>query len=261
MQHMLQGKNLALITTRLNRQVSLGYFFVSKRITDLHLLDNARDSLLFSPLYLYSTEKTDLFASPAQNTPRKPNFSEHFIHALETSLKLQFIPEGHGDFNQTISALNVFHYMYAVFHSPTYRQRYAEFLKIDFPRLPLTGNNILFKQLADLGEQLVNIHLMETDLENDCSFPLKGDNLIKKLVYKNEKVYINKIQYFDNVKPKIWEFHIGGYQVCEKWLKDRKDRTLSFEDCSQYLYILAAIEKTQEVMEKIDETIGEFPLI
>jgi Type ISP C-terminal specificity domain len=137
---------------------------------------------------------------------------------------------------------------------------YAEFLKIDFPHLPLTSDKTLFKQLANLGEQLVNIHLMKADLENDCSFPIKGDNLVKKVVYQDAKVYINPTQYFDNIRPEIWEFHIGGYQVCEKWLKDRKGRTLSFEDCSQYLYILAAIEKTQEVMEKIDE-ITEFPII
>ena len=150
--------------------------------------------------------------------------------------------------------------MYAIFHSPTYRQRYAEFLKMDFPRLPLTSDKRLFKRLAELGGQLVQIHLLEAEIENECSFPVQGSNLVEKLAYKDEKVYINKTQYFDHVTPDIWEFHIGGYQVCEKWLKDRKGRVLSFEECSRYLYILAAVEKTREVMERIDEEIGELPI-
>jgi len=150
--------------------------------------------------------------------------------------------------------------MYAIFHSPTYRQRYAEFLKMDFPRLPLTSDRMLFKQLAELGGQLVKIHLMEAEIENDSSFPIQGSNLVEKLMYKEEKVYINQTQYFDHVTPDLWEFHIGGYQVCEKWLKDRKGRVLSFEECSRYLYILAALEKTRELMERIDEVIGEFPI-
>jgi predicted helicase len=150
--------------------------------------------------------------------------------------------------------------MYAVFHSPTYRQRYAEFLKIDFPRLPKTRDKTLFQQLANLGKQLVTIHLMEADIDTDSGYPIEGDNLVTKITYKNDKVYINKTQYFDNVRDKVWQFHIGGYQVCHKWLKDRKGQELSYDDCNHYLYILAALEQTIELMAKIDETIPEFPL-
>ncbi len=260
MQHLLQGKNLGLITVR---QVAEGIFshsLVSNLISDLRTtLSNKGGSYIF-PLYLYPIEKTGLFTSSRPNTTRKPNFAEDFIKDLETRLDLQLIPEGQGDFEKTISALDVFNYLYAIFHSPTYRQRYAEFLKMDFPRLPLTSNKELFKQLAELGGQLVQIHLMEAEIENDSSFPIQGNNLVEKLAYKEEKVYINKTQYFDHVTPDLWEFHIGGYQVCEKWLKDRKGRVLSFEECSRYLYILAAIEKTQVLMKRIEETIPEFPI-
>jgi predicted helicase len=219
-----------------------------------------------APLYLYPSEKDHFVNGNGSGNghhkelSRKPNFSPEFITELESKLKLQFISENKGDFNQTLSALDVFHYMYAIFHSPTYRKRYAEFLKMDFPRLPVTNDKKLFEQLAILGEQLVNIHLMQTDLDYENNFPIEGNNIVEKVEYKNDKVYINKTQYFDNVKLDVWAFHIGGYQVCQKWLKDRKNHALNYEDCTHYLYILAAIEKTQQLMEKIDEVIGDFPI-
>jgi len=103
-------------------------------------------------------------------------------------------------------------------------------------------------------------NLMQTDLDYEHNFPIEGNNIVEKVEYKNDKVYINKTQYFDNVKLDIWTFHIGGYQVCQKWLKDRKERVLTFEDCEQYLYILTALKNTQQLMEKIDEILGDFPI-
>jgi len=265
MQHILNQENLGLITIRRSRSsTEWKQVFVSKSIIAGATAISSLDINYFFPLYLYPVAK-DHFINGNGNglkkkLSRKPNFSEKFIKDLETRLKLQLISEGYGDFKKTVSALDVFHYLYAIFHSPIYRQRYAEFLKMDFPRLPLTSDKVLFKQLTDLGEQLAKIHLMEADIESDSHFSIVGDNIVEKVVYQDEKVYINKTQYFDAVKPEIWEFYIGGYQVCQKWLKDRKGRILGFEDCSQYLYILAAIEKTRELMEKIDDIIGKFPI-
>ncbi|MDM8560540.1 type ISP restriction/modification enzyme, partial [Candidatus Parabeggiatoa sp. HSG14] len=215
----------------------------------------------FSPLYLYPNEKDEFLNGNGKPKPkRKPNFAPNFIKDIETRLSLKFIDDGTGNLKTTIGPEDVFHYMYAIFHSPTYRQRYGEFLKIDFPRLPLTSDKKLFKQLAKLGKQLVTIHLMEADIETESSYPIEGDNLVDKITYKSEKVYINKTQYFDNVKENVWQFHIGGYQVCQKWLKDRKGRELSYEDYEHYFYILAALEQTIDLMEKIDATLPEFPL-
>jgi predicted helicase len=267
MQHLLYGENVGLTVGRAGQVVGSEEWdivFCSNLITELNLFRRGGNNLF--PLYLYPSE-TDHFINGNGNgngknkeLPRRPNFADEFIQDIETRLHLRLIPEGHGNFKKTISALDVFNYMYAIFHSPTYRQRYAEFLKMDFPRLPLTSDQLLFQQLAELGGQLVQIHLLAAEIENDCSFPIKGSNLVEKLAYKDEQVYINKTQYFDHVTPEVWDFHIGGYQVCEKWLKDRKGRVLSFEECSQYLYILAALEKTREVMERIDETIPDFPI-
>ncbi len=259
--HVVGKDNLCLLVSRQISVIGWRHVGVSNLLAESCALSTkTKEGNYNFPLYLYPTEKTGLFASPKPNTARKPNFSEAFLKDLETRLDLQLIPEGRGDFQKTVGALDVFNYMYAIFHSPTYRQRYAEFLKMDFPRLPLTRDKQLFQSLAELGGQLVKIHLMEAEIENECSFPIKGSNLVEKLMYKEDKVYINKSQYFDQVTPEIWEFHLGGYQVCEKWLKDRKGRGLSFEECSRYLYILAAVEKMRELMEKIDETIPKFPI-
>jgi predicted helicase len=265
MQHMLLNENLGLITCRQQSQQSLGWGLLGVTdciIESCAISNKTKEINTLFPLYIYPTTKNDLVSDiETQETVRKANFSESFIKDLETRLNLKFIVEDKGDFKKTISALDVFHYIYAVFHSPTYRMRYAEFLKIDFPRLPLTSDKNLFQQLADLGEQLVQIHLMNAEIENNYSFPIKGDNKVEKVEYKDHKVYINKTQYFDNVTLEVWEFHIGGYQVCQKWLKDRKDRQLSHEDLESYLYILAALEKTQTLMTEIDETLPRFPII
>jgi predicted helicase len=259
---MLLGENLGLFTTR---KIDVGTFkhaLVTQSITESHAVSLKEINYLF-PLYLYHSEKDEFINGNGNGhkkaIERKPNFSDEFITELEARLNLSFISEGKGDFEKTISALDVFHYIYAVFHSPTYRTRYAEFLKMDFPRLPLTQNSLLFKQLSELGEQLVNIHLMNAHLEGDCYFPIKGSNVVEKIEYKTHRVYINKTQYFDNVELNVWEFHIGGYQVCQKWLKDRKGRSLNYDDCTHYLYILAALKQTQMLMQQV-ENILIFPM-
>ena len=125
----------------------------------------------------------------------------------------------------------MFFYTYAVLHSPTYRERYAGFLKRDFPQLPLTSNRTLFSDLSQWGEELVSLHLMRSSSLNEpfTSFPKSGSNVMEKAKYVAEenRVYINKEQYFDNVLEETWNFRVGGYQVLDKWRKDRKRRTLT----------------------------------
>ena len=177
---------------------------------------------------------------------------------------MQFIPDGKGDLQQTFGPEDIFHYMYAVFHSPTYRTHYAEFLKIDFPRLPLTSNTELFRQLCTLGEQLVGLHLMEKFGKVTTRYPEKGNDMVEKVEFlesrdqpEQGRVDINKTQYFDAVPSEVWNFHVGGYQVCHKWLKDRKGRMLSFEDILHYQRVVAALGKTIGLMERVDEVIEE----
>jgi predicted helicase len=156
---------------------------------------------------------------------------------------------------------DIFHYAYAVFHSPNYRARYAEFLKIDFPRLPLTSDVALFRALATKGMELVALHLLESptleEFLTDC--PVKGDNVVERVQYteKDGRVWINKTQYFGGVPKAVWHFHVGGYQVCHKWLKDRKGRKLTYEDTQHYQKIVVALNETIRLMAQIDEVIGQ----
>jgi len=164
----------------------------------------------------------------------------------------------------TFGPEDVFHYIYAVLHSPTYRSRYAEFLRIDFPRVPLTSDKQLFRRLAEKGAELVSLHLMESPaLENLLTeFPVPGSDLVEKVRYDEVKrrVHINKEQYFDAVDPGVWEFHIGGYQVLEKWLKDRKGRKLTWDDQQHYQRVVVALKGTIRLMAEIDETIPAWPV-
>jgi predicted helicase len=159
---------------------------------------------------------------------------------------------------------DIFNYAYAIFHSPTYRKRYAEFLKTDFPRLPLTSDRKLFRAIAAKGAELVSFHLLESPKVNDfmTSFSEKGDNAVEKVVYtgKDQRVWINKTQYFGGVHKSVWEFHIGGYQVCEKWLRDRKGRNISYDDIQHYQKIIVALGETIRLMAEIDRLIPSWPV-
>ncbi len=225
-----------------------------------------RGGINLFPLYLYPTEKKTLFDEEIED--RKPNFSDDFISEFSGKLKLEFVSNPENEKQITAKQFtpeNIFYYAYAVFHSPTYRSRYAEFLKIDFPRLPLTSNVELFRELTTHGKRLVELHLLEKDIETDVTFPVKGSNEVEfSPKYTDKKVYINKEQYFENVPENAWNFHIGGYQVLHKWLKDRKDRELSFDDLEHYSKVVSALMQTIELMQNIDESIeenGGFPIV
>ncbi|MBA7638368.1 hypothetical protein ES703_46023 [subsurface metagenome] len=175
---------------------------------------------------------------------------------LAKIIRMDFISEGLGDLKKTFGPEDVFHYIYAVFHSPQYRKRYAEFLKIDFPRVPMPKSKPLFRKLCKVGEELTKLHLMEAPILEDekrrPKFPVEGNSEVEKgypnYVAHKGKVYINKDQYFEGVSPDVWEFHIGGYKVCEKWLKDRRQRELSYEDKSHYQKIVVALGETIRLM-------------
>ncbi len=258
----LLSKNLALCLLRRPRNEFVGNFFVTNQITDKCIISSLDNAQIF-PLYLYPPERNSIFEKGFWETS-ETNLNQDFYMELSKKLGLEFFLSGTGDLVNNFGSEDVFYYTYAVFHSPTYRARYAEFLKIDFPRLPLTSNYLLFFELARFGERLVDLHLLETDIETDVTFPEKGSNEVEFAPkYKDEKVYINKTQYFENVPETAWNFHIGGYQVLYKWLKDRKGRTLSFDDLEHYAKVVSALSQTIELMEKIDETIeenGGFPI-
>ena len=211
------------------------------------------------PLYLHH-DGDGLKLSAA----RQPNFSHGFLKALAVSLGVE--PSKPHGLPASLTPEGIFHYVYAVFHSPGYRSRYAQFLKIDFPRLPLTGKMELFRALAKLGGELVALHLLESPKLNKpiTEFIGKGRE-VTKVGYADNTVWINAggtkgkttagTSGFRGVPESVWNFHIGGYQVCEKWLKDRKGRTLSKDDIAHYHRIVVALSETIRLMGDIDKVI------
>ena len=149
---------------------------------------------------------------------------------------------------------DIFDYIYAVLHSPNYREKYKEFLKIDFPRVPYPKDTKTFKKLVAFGEELRSLHLLESPKVNQfiTTYPVIGSDTVEKLAYKNGKVFINTEQYFGNVPEVAWNFYIGGYQPARKWLKDRKGRALTNTDIEHYQKIIVALAETNRIMKEID---------
>lgn len=281
MQHMLTN-NLALIFTRLNRQASNGYFGVSSNLVDRHFLDIAKDSMLIAPLYVYEHSSSQLsLLGVGGGTRSSVNISPEFIKEFSGKLGLEFGGSGQGDLEKTFGPEDIFYYAYAIFHSPTYRTRYAEQLKIDFPRLPLTSNKELFKKLVEKGNELVNLHLLgenpfdnsgtifdDTSKWNVTTAGEKPDGMedwkVSEVRYdeKAKRVYVNPKQYFEGIEKEVWEFMIGGYQVLEKWLKDRKkaERVLSPDDQIHYMKITVSLRETNRIMKEIDQAIPKWPI-
>ncbi|OHY35542.1 type ISP restriction/modification enzyme [Cylindrospermopsis raciborskii] len=252
MKNILFSENLALITCRQQSQKNCwNLCSVSTEIIESCVISNKTKEINYLlPLYLY----------PDTNQPqelqqkKRPNFSEEFLKKIEINLGYLPTPE------------TIFYYIYAIFHSPTYRTRYAEFLKIDFPRVPLTRNNNLFCQLAECGEQLVALHLMKSPKLNNLitQFTPNGGNQIVDAghpKYTQNAVVINKKgDKFVGVPEEVWNFYIGGYQVCQKWLKDRKGRTLTDDDIQHYQRVVIALQQTIKLMRSIDQTIPNWPI-
>jgi hypothetical protein len=208
---------------------------------------------------------------------------------------LKFVADGRGDFKKSFGPEDIFHYIYGIFHSQSYRDRYAEFLKLDFPRVPMTSDTALFRRLCKRGQRLASLHTMKEKADYDISFDVPGDNIVEQVVYvppqaavgedarsltsktgaeeseeksatsrvgsceagKMGRVYINRKQYFEGITPAVWKFRIGGYQVCEKWLKDRKGRTLTHDDLDHYQRTVSALAETRTLMAQIDSLIAD----
>jgi predicted helicase len=249
MRHMMPGGNLALITSRLTKGETFKHAQVTCNIVEVICMSpkTSNNGFVF-PLYLYpDIDKKDLFNYEKTDTRKQPNINTEVFATLTEAYKKEPTPE------------EIFYYIYAVLYSNTYRTKYTEFLKIDFPRVPFTKDYTLFSKMAEYGKQLVDLHLLKSsDLDPPVArFQGKGNDKVEKVKYEKERVYINKDQYFEGVKPEVWQYQIGGYQVCEKWLKDRKGRSLSLEDMKHYCRMVTAIEKTIEIQKEIDEVYPE----
>jgi len=248
MRHMLE-ENIGLITVRrVPPKNKPSYFLLTDKIISNGAIrsDNISIDTLF-PLYLYPDKsKQDLFSQ--HQTEKEPNIPAAIFEKL------------HSIYGQRPTPEDILYYIYGVFYSNIYRESYAEFLKIDFPRVPFTAGYKLFKKMGVLGKQLADLHLLKSPALDPPIARYQGsgtNDRIEKIIYKEaeQRIYINKDKYFEGVASEVWNYHIGGYQVLQKYLKDRKGRNM--DDAPRYCRIVTALSKTIEIQKKIDEIYPE----
>lgn len=227
MKHLNGHDNTGLV---FNRRIE-----TNRQFADVFLVDSISDARRVSlketnyvaPLYIYHEDGT-----------HTPNFNSTELSALTRQLSVSPTPE------------DVLDYIYATLHSPSYRIKYREFLKMDFPRVPIPTQSE-FNRLLPLGRELRELHLLKSPIIYHTTFPQAGDNTVEKPYFNDGKVHINDSQYFGNVPQTAWDFYIGGYQPAQKWLKDRKGRTLGDEELSHYQVIIATLIETERLMSEI----------
>src|SRR5690554_5596774 len=263
MKHMLKD-NLAVMTCRQLSTFDFQHILVSKYLVDMCTVSlQTKETTYAFPLYLYSESNAQ--QTIEQTEERTPNLKTEIVNQIAEKLGLTFTNEKETTEN-TFAPIDILDYIYAVLHSPTYREKYKEFLKIDFPRVPYPKDAATFWQLVKLGGEIRQIHLLESPTVEQyiTQYPIDGDNVVSRKITKSSpgyvavtkthgKVYINDEQYFDNVPLTAWEFYIGGYQPAQKWLKDRKGRKLEFDDILHYQKIIVALSETDRLMKEIDK--------
>ena len=269
-------ENFALIASRQCID-NWKYVFCTNNVCDMNLIASAGKlggGNVF-PLYLYPNENgdpsTSLHFAQDDKLQRKPNLDEKIWRKIDACLdsSTPFPSASSGNYAQNDNSHittpeQIFDYIYGVLHTPSYREKYKEFLKIDFPRIPYPENKEDFERIASIGNKLRKLHLMEEIPPQATSFDIEGDNAVSEIRFEREipdqvgddisgKVYINKTQYFANVPELAWNFYIGGYQPAQKWLKDRKNRTLTYDDISHYRKIIAILIETHKLMQELDK--------
>ncbi|MDO8489976.1 MAG: type ISP restriction/modification enzyme [bacterium] len=231
MQNYVNRDNLGLLLTKAVRDPLYNHVFLTKNISEVIFLSGTTATNAMNlPLYLY-----------AEDGSRAPNLKKEIVAEIEKIVG-RAKPE------------DIFDYIYAVLHSPSHREKYTEFLKIDFPRVPYPKDKKQFAALVVLGKELRELHLLESSKikTSAISYPEEGSNVVEKIAHKDGRVYINAKQYFGNVSDVAWNFYIGGYQPAQKWLKDRKGLALTNEDIEHYQKMIVALIETDRIMKEID---------
>ena len=251
--HLISGNNIGLVVAR-QCVGNWQYIFISKLIGEFNLTGTAGrfGSGNYFPLYLYPENNGQQTID--QTNERTPNLNLEIVNHISEKLGLTFTNEKENT-KGTYAPIDVLDYIYGVLHSPTYREKYKEFLKIDFPRVPYPKDQDTFWKLVKLGGEIRQIHLLESPVVDKpiSKYPITGTNVVGKVRYEAGKVFINETQYFEEVPEVAWNFYIGGYQPAQKWLKDRKDRELQFDDIRHYLKIIVALTETDRLMKEVDK--------
>lgn len=289
--HIVKG-SLGLIIKRGFDEINSAPVFITNIISDRRGWSRSgmQGAESIAPLYLYPEtngqqqslsgfETLTGLNEPTETLKRIPNLNAEIVNQIAKQLGLTFVaekePEGNvcmannsevrPEFRETFAPIDILDYIYAVLHSPTYREKYKEFLKIDFPKIPYPKDTKTFWELVELGSQIREIHLLESATVEEfiTEFNIDGDCVVSKPRFEISPdrvqnpvrvgmVWINETQYFENVPEVAWNFYIGGYQPAQKWLKDRKERKLEFDDIAHYQKIIVALTETDRLMKAID---------
>ncbi len=254
MRHMLQ-ENIGLgLSKRVEGNKDWEHAFISETMITHHSVSLKEVNYLF-PLYLYPEKE----ANPQKVGITMSLFEPKVLYGKKSRTSniapqiFQRLKEVQG---KDLAPEDVLYYVYAVLYSNSYREKYAEFLRIDFPRAPFTADQEIFQTFAEYGRQLAELHLLKSESLNPptAKYQGSGDNdRVEKIQYREaeQQVHINNEKYFEGIAPEVWQYHIGGYQALHKFLKDRKGRIM--EDPRQYCRIVTALAKTIEIQEKIDK--------
>lgn len=281
MPHLLAGENVALITCRQQARDDDGWAqtFATLRVAESCAISNiTREINYVFPLYLYpgvgKAERSLFNRWPQGKDGRTPNLDATFVKEIADAAQLQFTSDGRGDLRSTFGPEDVIAWIYAVLHSPGYRSVYQAHLKLDFPRIPSPGSAHLLQGLTEAGHDLLALHLLESGKLSQRITDYAGHknpevgrvgwsagtvwlDARKALAREGNRATQPGTIGFHGVPEEVWDFHIGGYQVCHKWLKDRKGRTLSDEDIAHYQKIIVALNETIRIMAEIDEVIED----
>lgn len=266
MKHFINKSNIGICLMRqFFQDAPYSHIYATNSLIDERTMYSNRGGTYLFPLYRY--KDTNGQKSTDSEEKRVPNFNQLIVKQISEKLGLTYTSEKVPTTN-TFAPIDILDYIYAVLHSPTYREKYIEFLKIDFPRVPYPTDADKFWKLVALGKQIREIHLLESPKVEEfiTGYPEDGDNIIRRKITKtspgfeldNEetktgKVWINDTQYFSDVPEVAWNFYIGGYQPAQKWLKDRSDRELSYDDILHYQKIIVALTETDRLMKEIDK--------
>lgn len=254
--------NIAFCTVRVGRDEDFHNYFITDEITDKSIASSLDNANVF-PLYVYP--ETGIHQEQGSEVERRPNLHMAIVDRIAEGLGLSFTPEKE-DREGTFAPIDILDYIYAVLHSPSYREKYKELLKIEFPRVPYPGNEDIYWSLVRQGSELRLIHLLDSPKVEQyiTSYPNDGNNTITRKVVRKDwelydsenslgRIWINDEQYFDKIPQVAWEFYIGGYQPAQKWLKDRVGRTLSYEEIIHYQKIIVSLSETDRLMKEIDK--------
>ena len=269
MQHFLNRENVGLA---LCRQFKSGnqyvHAFITNQIIESTYISNRTSEITYSfPLYVYPDVK-DLFDKAER---REPNLNPKIIEKISEFLGFSFLPEKEASTEPisgtTFVPIDILDYIYAILYSPSYREKYKAFLKTDFPRIPYPKDGNIFWQIVKLGSELRQIHLLQTETTRNLivDYPQDGDNQITRAIGASDwelsdkeqqlgRIWINDQQYFDKIPLVAWNFYIGAYRPAQKWLKDRRWKTLTFNDIQHYQKIIVALIETNRIMGEIDRT-------